>query len=672
MGRKRAFKRRGPTRGKPKEHLRGNIEMNPRGFGFVKTSAGEFFIPKRQTNGAFDGDLVEIARMRSQQRGHGRQDSAEAGRRSEARVTNVVERAHESLIGRYEVAEPFGMVIPLDPRIPHDIFTERRLTPDIPDGSIVRVRITEYPTRRTAACGVIEEVIGDAGDTSCLIEQVMATHGIATAFPAEALAQAEETDTGIEEALRDGYADIRDRFLMTIDPSDARDFDDAISAEALADDPDGAAYRLGVHIADVSRYVQLGSPLDLEARSRTCSVYLPDRVVPMLPERLSNGICSLVPGEDRLCMTADLYLDAQMRLLRADIYPAVMCSRARLSYDEALAMLEEGIVPDALKAQDEKAAFDALRIADAVASARAKARLATGGLEFSTREAKVQLDSAGEPIGVQVRTKTRATELIEECMIFANEAVAMHLSDAVYPCAYRVHEPPPADAIAGLIPGLQEFKWFTRDMGRKLAVADPYAYQEALESCKGRLEETLVSTLLLRTMSRAVYSLDNIGHYGLGLDEYCHFTSPIRRYPDLMVHRMVKLAALGHAHEAAGMKDMMRTSCSECSQKEREAEAASSEATRAMMCIYMASFIGQRFTGVISGVASHGLYVELDMCAEGLVPVRDLGHEYFAFDPIRMTLTGTDSSKVYRLGDAIEVKLTEADPIMRRLTFQPA
>lgn len=674
MGRSKRRGRRGPTRGKPRANARGTIEINPRGFGFVKTSAGEFFIPRSKTGGAFDGDVVEVAptRREASRSYRERRDREAQGQRTEGRVVDIVERAHASVIGRYDVAEPFGIVVPLDPRIPHDIFTRRSDALDVPDGSIVRVSITEYPTRRSAACGVVEEVIGDAEDATLMIEQIIASHKLPTSFSDEVLAEAAACEAGVEEALADGYADLRDRFIFTIDPADARDFDDALSIEDVSGDeraPAGAKMRLGVHIADVSRYVPHGSSLDLEARERATSVYLPDRVIPMLPEHLSNGICSLNPGVDRLCMTVDLYLDASYALVGCEMHPAIMRSRARLDYGQAQLVLEghpekSGIAADLL----EELAWR-LRVADAIAKARLAAREACGGLEFSTKEAKIKLDAAGEPEDIVVREKTDATMLIEEAMIFANEAVALHLAEREYPCAFRDHEPPPADGLAGLIPVFQEFKWFTPALSMRLGVADPYAIQEVFAAVSGRVEETLVSTMLLRCMSRALYSMENTGHYGLGLDAYCHFTSPIRRYPDLMVHRILKCAWKRDQRQAASMKDQMRTSCEHCSSKEREAEAASQEATRALMCVCMAKRIGETFDAVISGVASHGLYVELDDCAEGLIPVRTLGGEYFAFDPVRFTLTGVDTGRTFRLGDRVRARLVASEPLLSRLTF---
>ncbi len=674
MAARKSRGRRGSTRGKPRVLARGTIEINPQGFGFVKTAQGEYFIPKKKTGGAFDGDTVEIAETkRSSARGYreSRQEQRQ-GRKREARVVDVIERAHSSLIGRYEVAEPFGIVIPLNPRIHHDIFTQRLANPDIPSGSIVRVAITEYPTQKTAACGVVEEVIGNHDDASLMIEQIIAGHKLSERFSAEALEEAAACEVDVKGALSQGYRDIRDRFVFTIDPDDARDFDDALSVEktgfADAAFPQ-AAIRLGVHIADVSFYVPAGGALDREASQRTCSVYLPDRVIPMLPEKLSCEVCSLKPHTDRLTLTVDVFLDEHFRIVGTDIYPAVIRSSLRLDYSEALTLLE-GDANDVRVLRDMHPKVRAcLKMADEIAQARQRSRERDGGLDFHTKEAKVRLDEEGEPKAIEVRKKTRSTSLVEEAMILANEVVARFLEERDFPCPFRDHEPPAADNIAGLLPILQEFPWFARDMGRRLAVADPYAIQEVLCAVAGRREETLVSTLLLRSMSKARYSLENLGHYGLGLDSYCHFTSPIRRYPDLLVHRMLKCAFLKDQRGAAAQKEGLRTACETCSAGERVAEAASSEATRAMMCRYMEQFIGQPFSATVSGVASYGLYVQLENCAEGLIPVRSLGEEYFSFDPVRLTLTGSESGVVHRLGDAVSVRLVNTDPILSRLTF---
>lgn len=660
------------TRGKPRSFPRGTFEANGRGFGFVKTSAGEFFVPESKTRDAMDGDVVEVAPLHVSDRKkapgskastpgkRGMGPRPRGGKREEARVVRVVERARSELIGRYEVAEPFGIVVPDDPRVKHDVFTLREKSPDVPDGALVRVRILEYPTRKSAATGEVVEVFDEASGNDIAIERIIARHNLDTHFSDAALSEADSAVLDVRGALEAGYRDIRDRFTFTIDPTDAKDFDDALSIEQTGPDE----WRLGVHIADVSAYVGWASPIDMDARRRATSTYLADRVIPMLPPRLSENLCSLRPGEERLCMTADLVVDARANLLDCDFYPAVMRSDARLTYDQAQMMLDDA---------DPVASVDPLasRLArlSALAKERQRNREAGGGIEFRTKEAKVMLGADGKPTGILVREKTDATGLVEEAMIFANEAVAAFLEEREAPCAYRDHEPPSADALAALIPTLQEFKWFTTEMADSLPSGNPHVIQHVLDECAGRAEDEMVTMLLLRAMMRAVYAPSNEGHYGLGLRAYCHFTSPIRRYPDLVVHRMLKWALGFGQPDMAGQRKALKWLCEHSSEMERNAEAASYDSQKAKMVEYMAPHLGEEFDAIVSGVVSYGLYVRLENCVEGLVPVRSLGDEYFAYNEARHSLRGVESNDVYRLGQRVRVKLVEANTDLSQLDF---
>lgn len=672
MARPKRKSRKHSTRGKAKSFPRGTFEANGRGFGFVKTSAGEFFVPESKTRDAMDGDVVEVAPLHvsDRKKAPGEKSSApgkrgmgrhpRTGKREEARVVRVVERARSELIGRYEVAEPFGIVVPDDPRIKHDVFTLREKSPDVPDGALVRVRILEYPTRKSAATGEVVEVFDEAAGADVAIERVIARYNLDTCFSDAAMAEADAAVLDVEGALASGYRDVRDRFTFTIDPTDAKDFDDALSIEQTG----AGEWRLGVHIADVSAYVEWASSIDLDARRRATSTYLADRVVPMLPPKLSENLCSLRPGEDRLCMTADLVVDSHANLLECDLYPAVMRSDARLTYDQAQMMLDE----EAHSPSGDPLAARLVRLS-ALAKERQRNREAAGGIEFRSKEAKVMLSSDGKPTGILVREKTDATELVEEAMIFANEAVATYLEERDAPCAYRDHEPPAADSLAALIPTLQEFKWFTTEMAEDLPSGNPHVIQHVLDECAGRVEDEMVTMLMLRAMMRASYSPSNEGHYGLGLRAYCHFTSPIRRYPDLMVHRMLKWA-LGFAQpDMAGQRKALKWLCEHSSEMERNAEAASYDSQKAKMVEYMAPFVGEEFDAVVSGVVSYGLYVRLENCVEGLVPVRSLGDEYFAYNEARHALRGVESNDTYRLGQRVHVKLVEANTDLSQLDF---
>lgn len=916
---------RSHTRRAPRSMPRGTLVVHAEGYGFVRTAEGEYFIPSAKLGGAFDGDVVEIAPLSSAaskaHRSSGR-DAMRTGGRPAARVVRVVERAHETLIGRYEVADPFGVVIPEDPRIPYDIFTQRSSAPDIPHGALVRVRISTYPSRNTAATGVVEEVLGEADEPRIGVESIIARHKLETRFSDACLKEADGLRLDVEAALSRGYADLRDRCVFTIDPVDARDFDDALSLEWIGDDGsmgvtrerigsgdaaalsrgrigDGdapalsrervgddsaalsrepgicsdagltalsadagsassfavsstaagstavisgsgwenagaAVWRLGVHIADVSAYVPWGSAIDLDARNRATSAYLVDRVIPMLPERLSNDLCSLRPDEDRLSMTVDLYLDGKGRVNRYEVYPAVIRSKARLTYDAVQEWLDgfdsPGIaarpddadapfatdapaVTDASNAADPPAATVAPAAADAPAAVapaatnaltasegrspyllrlsgqkraenglemsrtpqkldldaadcpeslkttsyshvdcpkdgkatcssqsdgreegheaagrppsawesagrppyaceaagrppsacetapeaplphgagiprqvadrlaplsrigklRAEMRRRAGGIDFPSTEAKVRLDADGRPTGVDLRRKTDATSLVEEAMILANEAVAHRLVAADSPALFRVHERPAADGLAGLIPVLEEFDWFARIDKTRFALGDPHAVQAALEASRGRSEGELVGSLLLRAMKRADYRPSCEGHYGLASEAYVHFTSPIRRYPDLVVHHMLKALLFGrselHDQEASALRWLGR----HCSEREREADAAARESQELKLIELMESQVGEAFSGVVSGVAPYGLYVRLDNTAEGLLPVRRLGTEYYALDAELHRLVGQDSGRTWRLGQRIAVVLTLADARRHVLEFRLA
>lgn len=679
---------RSHTRRHPRSNPRGVLSVRGGGFGFVQTAEGEFFVPESKMAGAFDGDLVEVAPLPVQggraKQPHERKGDLRAGEKPAARVLRVVDRAHDTLVGRYEVAEPFGVVVPEDVRIPYDIFTMRADNPDIEDGSLVRVRITTFPSRSTAATGVIEDVLGRADDERAAVDVVIARHKLETAFSEGALAEARDAVLDEDGALASGYRDLRDRFTFTIDPADARDFDDAVSLEPVEADAapeqaagergtgirivdergfEAATWRLGVHIADVSHYVRWNSSLDLDARRRATSVYLVDRVIPMLPDELSGDLCSLKPDEARRTMTADMYLDDQARLVAYELYPAIIRSHARLAYEEAQALLDEP-ADDGLSRR--------LATLSRLAKRRFAAREKAGGLDFDSVEARVRLDDEGRPTGIDLRTKTDATSLIEEAMILANETVAQHLRDAKFPSLYRIHEQPSADSLAALVPVFQEFAWFGDIDQADFVAGEAHVVQRVLEASAGRPEGELVSSLVLRSMKRAVYRPACAPHYGLASDAYTHFTSPIRRYPDLVVHRMLKALIGGRPEKFDQETSALGWIAEHSSDMERVAEKAARESQELKMIEYLEQFIGRSFSAVVSGVATYGVYVRLDNTAEGLIPCKNLGSEYFALDPVQHRLTGQDTGTTYRLGQRLPVVLTAADPRARRLDFRPA
>ena len=388
-----------------------------------------------------------------------------------------------------------------------------------------------------------------------------------------------------------------------------------------------------------------------------------DRVIPMLPDELSGNLCSLRPDEVRRTMTADLYLDDQARLVAYDLYPALIRSDARLAYEEAQALLDEPTGDDLSYR---------LGVLSRLAKQRFAARERAGGLDFDSVEARVRLDGEGRPTGIDLRTKTDATSLIEEAMILANETVAVHLRDAKFPSLYRIHEQPSSDNLAALVPVFQEFAWF-RDVDQVAFVAgDAHVIQRVLEASAGRPEGELVSSLVLRSMKRAVYRPVCAPHYGLASEAYTHFTSPIRRYPDLVVHRMLKALCGGRPEKFDQETSALPWVAEHSSDMERVAEKAARESQELKIIEYLEQFVGQAFSATVSGVASYGVYVRLDNTAEGLIPLKNLGAEYFALDPVQHRLTGQDTGVSYRLGQRLPVVLTAADPRARRLDFRPA
>ena len=653
--------------GRTRKHTRRRPRANPHGvltvhggtFGFVRTAEGEYFIPESKMAGAFDGDLVEIAPLPAR----GAQKGA-AEERPAARILRVIDRAHDTVVGRYEVAEPFGVVVPEDRNISYDIFTMRADFPDVPDGALVRVRMTAYPSRHEAACGVIEEVLGAAEEATISVDAIVARNKLETVFSEGALAEAQAAQLDEVGALAAGYRDVRGRCVFTIDPADARDFDDALSLDPAQDFlRDGAVWRLGVHIADVSHYVPWSSSLDLDARRRATSVYLVDRVIPMLPEQLSNGLCSLNPNETRRCMTCDVYLDQDWKAVGYDIYPALMRSQARLTYGQVQQALDgDAALPDDI--------MQRVRFLSQFAKARIAARQVAGGLDFDFPEARVVLDDDGKPLRVDLRRKTEATSLVEEAMILANEVVAQHLSERGFPALDRVHEKPSPDSLAALLPVLQEFSWFSRISLERFVAGDAHAIARVLSESQGRLEGSLVQTLVLRAMKRAAYKPACDGHFGLASEAYTHFTSPIRRYPDLVVHRMLCAQLTRRPQKFEQEVAALPWIAEHASDMERVAEKAARQSQELKLIEYMAGFLGEAFDATVSGVASYGMYVSLDNTAEGMVAARYLGDEYFACDAVRYQLVGQDSGKVFRLGQRVRVVLAAADAKAGRLDFR--
>lgn len=624
----------------------GRLSMTRRGYGFVEAPEGDIYISARDLGGAMHGDTVG-AKPDPRRRGQGRS----------GRIVRIVDRANRSVVGHYERHGGVGIVVPADRRIRADIFVSTR-EHEARNGDVVVASITRYPTPHHAAQGYIEEIVGRPDDPGIGIEIAIREHGLRTVFPEDVLAEAEGVDIGVEATLGKGREDMRERFTFTVDPADARDFDDAISIERV----DGRI-RLSVHIADVSHYVAWDSAIDAEARLRATSVYLVDRVLPMLPERLSNGVCSLNPDEDRLAFTVELMLTKDGVVEEYRLLPSAIRSDRRFNYDQVLEWLEgRTAFPDA---ESEQALHDFARITDAIE----RRRVARGGLEFETVEAKVVLDPEGKPLEVRLREKTKATSMIEEAMILANEVVARHMAGAKAPMVYRIHEDPDPDSLEQIAVILKEFDYPIKEVRG----ATPATFQKIIAFAAGRPERLLINSLLLRAMERARYVDYLAPHFGLASGAYTHFTSPIRRYPDLMVHRLLKAQLTGTLEtdpNASGMTPELGWLADHSSFMEREAEAAEDETVKMKIVELMAEKIGEVFTGIVTGVQSFGLFVQLPNTAEGLVHVESMTDDYFRLDAERFMLVGEASGRHYRLGQSVRVRVLNVSVAESRIDLE--
>lgn len=691
MGRGRHSKngRRGPARSRRLPGLTGTVRVYD-ARAEVETAEGVYRLGSRSMREAMPGDRVYVSLHRGK------------GGARRAVVEHVIDRAVAAIVGVFEPAGPLGAVRPLDTRIKQDFFVlpadDSPRCLGVEPGDIVSARIVDYPSRTESGVATLERRIGDANEPSLGIECVMARYGLVDGYPQAAVDEAASLAVDVEGALADPLRrDIRDRFVITIDPVDARDFDDAISVARTV----RGGWMLGVHIADVSHYVDWGSAIDLEARRRSTSVYLADRVLPMLPERLCNDLCSLRPDEDRLAFTVDIELDAQGRVRTYEPYPSVIRSRVRMDYGAADELLREGD-PDgaaldaAARGRAELAVEAArangvdlrafLRNADALARARREIRRKRGSIDFDTPEVHVLLDEAGMPVDIVTRERTAATSLVEEAMLLANECVAEFLADRDLVSAYRVHEDPSPDSLASAAKTLTELGAVEGGLAAGIMLGDPRAINAAVEDAADTAFAPQVNALLLRAQQRAVYKSHNEGHYALGARAYCHFTSPIRRYPDLIAHRVLKVAlakhelgkkeALARAPRLTGkgpqaLEAICPQLCRQASDNERAADAAANASQKVKVAQLYAGRIGERDTGTVSWISDLGAFVRLDATgAEGLIRMNALGTEWWDFDDVRLTLTGESTGTRVGLGCRVVVEVASVNVLRGHLDLK--
>ncbi|HWP35216.1 MAG TPA: ribonuclease R, partial [Thermodesulfobacteriota bacterium] len=642
----------------------GRVVVRPDGRGFVvpdgapadEDARPDFVLTPRDLRQVMHGDRV-VARV----------ERALGGREREVRVIRVLERGVRRVVGRFEASRAVGHVVPQEKRIVQDIVIPLAEAGGAKPGDLVVAELTAYPSERGGPEGRVVEVLGRPEDPSAFAELIIRKHELPHRFSEAALREAEEVASRLAPREADirasGRVDLRRQTLVTIDGETARDFDDAVGIEALP----GGRLKLYVSIADVSHYVREGGALDREAYERGTSVYFPDRAIPMLPEVLSNDVCSLNPEVDRYTLTAELTFNAAGELLGARFYPSVIRSRARLTYtlvrrilvdrDRAAREAHAGLVHD-------------LELMGRLAERLRERRRRRGSIDFDLPEPQIILDLEGGIEAIVRSERNAAHQLIEEFMIAANEAVAGYLEELGVPLLYRVHEEPAPEKV-------EAFREFVHNLGYSLAprtdgTLSPRAFQRLVEEVRGRPEERLVNTVMLRTMKQARYAAENLGHFGLASRAYTHFTSPIRRYPDLVVHRILKETLAGtltperREQLAARLPEIGR----HCSERERKAMEAEREIVAVKKCQFMASRVGEVYSGVIAGVTAFGFFVELDeIFVEGLVPVSSLTDDYYRYVERSQALVGQRTRRTFRIGDRVRVVVTRVDVDSRHIDF---
>ncbi|MBD3333708.1 ribonuclease R [candidate division GN15 bacterium] len=616
------------------------ISITRSGVGFVEHGQDEpdILIPERQLHTALDGDKVMVRRT-------GTYDGRPTGA-----VIRVVERAARNIVGAVHTSRHFVFVVPDNPRIHRDILIPAKDTQDARDGEKVVAVLEEWDDPNRNPVGRITEVLGFPGDPGVDMQTVVKSFNLPEEFPSEVIDEAERASAASIEEEAPRRDDLTDEIVYTIDPSDAKDHDDAVSVERLGD-----GYRLGVHIADVSHFVQPGSALDKEALTRGNSVYLPGMVIPMIPEALSNDICSLRPDRVRLAHSVIIDFDSSGEMQGWKIKDTLIKSRAKLSYEQVQQLFDTG-KPD----QDTKPVTDNLLVARELARILCKRRFAEGSLDFDLPEAKIVLDQQGRVLEIGNRIRLESHRLVEEFMLAANKAVAVHVFKKNVPFIYRVHERPDVEKI-------QDFADMMKRLGYSFPVSEhvkPAVFARFLEKVEGTPEEGFVNELMLRSMKKAVYQRDDIGHFGLAFRHYTHFTSPIRRYPDLLVHRLLRKLKRGRYPKQFGQKvsELIDRTANHCSETERLAETAERHAVKVKQISYMAEHVGEVFPGVITGVTGYGFFVRLDeLGVEGLVRVSTIDDDYYQFDEKNYQLIGRRSKKAYRLGSTIEVGVARVD-----------
>jgi len=631
----------------------GRFQGNSKGYGFVicEEERQDIFIPITGVNGAMNGDkvLVKITRHKLH------------GKKSEGEVHDIIERANKTVIGVFEESEQFGFVVPYDKRIYQDIFISKEQINGAKDGQIVVAEITKWPKKRRNPEGRIIEILGNKGDKGIDILTIIRKHKLPEKFSQKVLNYAEGIPEEIAEQEYKTRRDLRDLRMVTIDGEDAKDLDDAVSIERL---PNGN-YKLGVHIADVSYYVREKNVLDKEAFKRGTSIYLIDRVVPMLPKKLSNGVCSLNPKVDRLALTCMMEINKKGKVVEHEIFESIIKTNERMTYKDVTKILRDN---DEELIEKYRYLYDDFKTMEELCLILNEKRTQRGSIDFDFEESKIILDKLGKPIDIKPYERAIANRIIEEFMLVCNETVAEYMYWTKVPFVYRIHEEPDEEK-------LMYFSEFIHNLGYVFRInqqVHPRAMQEILEKVKGKKEETVVSTLMLRSMMKAKYSPECVGHFGLAARYYCHFTSPIRRYPDLIIHRIIKEFLHGEINEKRErrLKAEVESASIQSSDRERAAMEAEREVEDLKKAEYMSERIGEEYDGIISSVTNFGFFVELSNTVEGLVHMSSLDDDYYIFDEAHLCLIGENSKKIFKLGDEVKIKVDRVEMDSHEVYFK--
>lgn len=635
--------------------LVGTFISNAKGFGFVEIEGREqdLFIPESGVNGAFHLDRVQVELISGQT----------GGKRQEARIAAVVSHGLSRVVGTYDKGKSFGFVIPDNGKIVTDIFVPAERSKGAVSGHKVVVGLTDYGDGKHKPEGKIVEILGHSNDPGVDIMSVVMGFDLPVEFPEKVLNQAQRAGDEISEADSQGRKDLRDMMMVTIDGEDAKDLDDAVNVYKM-----GENYCLGVHIADVSNYVQENSALDREALERGTSVYLVDRVIPMLPHTLSNGICSLNQGEDRLALSCLMTVNRKGEVIDYEIAETVIRVDRRMTYTEVAEILEQETKEEVMEEYQELVPmFHLMKELSDILRMKRKKR---GSIDFDFPESRIYLDKNGVPIDIKPYDRNSATKLIEDFMLLANETVAQHFYWMEMPFVYRTHDNPDPEKVLKLGTFINNFGY-----NIKIKTGDneihPKEIQKLLNKIEGTEEEALISRLTLRSMKQAKYSVNCTGHFGLACDYYCHFTSPIRRYPDLQIHRIIKEQLRGRLNEAriSHYREILPEVAKRASETERRADEAERETDKLKKAQYMEQRIGNIYGGVISGITSWGIYVELPNTVEGMIHVSRLAGDYYYYNEETYEMIGRDTGKCFKLGEKIDIMVDGVDKMTKSIDF---